>query len=641
MTLNSIYSTQTSRYERLSYFSHAIEKEQGWSLAFQSLDKKDRIAVLALCNISSSKINWNKIGKQKLKNAVKQLVQGAARPNLLQLPPQEMTKAHLTPFLAGKDLANLQSAYKAASELGSATSIIKSYALAPLIAKYCHRYCDTLTEDEKIKVLNQLMSLVKDLSELEHLEVPSYQSIGKFFELVEARNLLRFAQRMHIYHPLAGLENEQLEIPEDSEGTLQSAEKIREWFREHRPDLRIFVRLNLFNLTLLPAEIGQLEALRELDLTHNHLTNLPKEIGQLRSLTHLWLNNNHLTSLPKEIGRLRALTGLWLAHNRLTSLPKEIGQLANLWLFNISDNHLTSLPKVIGQLRALNYLDLGNNHLKGLPKEIGQLRALITIVVSYNRLTSLPKEIGQLKALEYLGIGNNRLTNLPKEIGQLGALTGLDLNHNYLTRVSKVITQLGTLQNLHLNNNRLIHLPKEIGRLRALKYLYLENNRLTDVPKEIRQLKALKLLYLHNNRLTSLPKEIISLRKLYVFILIKNGLIDLPAELKRFSTQLENQNKTLQMKTILGRLKRCLKAKHDCEGIAALLDKIEKFHGKEMRSKLHGCIYEVCKEEKALHKKVKSSHFGRKAFIDPTIAPKFKLTALERFEHILKEAQNK
>ncbi len=572
MSSHSIYSIQSSRHEQLTYFSHTIDKGQGRTLAFQSLDKRDRIAFLALCKISASTINWDKIGKQKLKGSVRQLLKmpteqlpplklavkkpssnllrlpplklAVKKPssNLLRLPPQDMTKTHLMPFLTIEDLANLQSTHKAAPELGGATSIIKNYGLAPLIARYCHQDCEILSEGGKIQALHQLMSMVQELSELEQLELPSYQSVGQFFELIEARNLLRMADGMHQEHPLAGLENDQLQIAEDSASTLQRAETVRAWLREHQASLQAFDGLNLLysDLTLLPSEIGQLRALTELQLDNNRLTSLPKEIGQLGALTELRVSGNRLTSLPKEIGLLGALTELRVSGNRLTSLPKEIG--------------------LLGALRGLS--------------------------LDQNRLTSLPKEIGQLGALTSLYLGGNRLTSLPKEIGLLGALRGLNLNQNCLTS-----------------------LPKEIGQLGALTELWLDDNRLTSLLKEIDQLAALRELDIAGNRLTSLPKEI-----------------------RRFREQLKYQRTMPQLNTILNRMKKCLGTHHDCKGIAELLDEMEEIHGKKIRSTLHGCVYEVCKNVKPLRKKVKSPHFGRTALIDPKINRKLKIAALNRFK---------
>ena len=90
------------------------------------------------------------------------------------------------------------------------------------------------------------------------------------------------------------------------------------------------VKLELqdFGLTgAVPAEIGRLSALRELDLSYNQLTSLPAEIWQLTALQVLALNDNQLTSVPAEIGQLTSLEVLWLNDNKLTTLPAAIGEL--------------------------------------------------------------------------------------------------------------------------------------------------------------------------------------------------------------------------------------------------------------------------------------------------------------------------
>ncbi len=343
------------------------------------------------------------------------------RANHIRKFPFGVMSPALSQFLSPTEMANLQQSYKKApTASGSAASIIKTNHLEPFIETYLHLSCKDLSKTKQAKALKQLMSMVQDLSGLEHIELPSYRSIGQFFELIEARNLLRMSAQMHRTHRFVGLKNEQLQIAKDSTTTLQRAEKVRAWLGEHQAGLQAFVELDLreCNLTLLPSEIGQLGALTHLRLQNNRLASLPKEIGQLRALTQLWIDDNCLTSLPKEIGQLAALTTLNSGGNRLTSIPKEIGQLTaltHLWFYN---NRLTSLPKEIGQLGALEALGLQNNRLRSLPKKIGQLRALILLELNNNRLTSLPKEIGRLGALIRLWIDDNLLDSLPKEIGQ-------------------------------------------------------------------------------------------------------------------------------------------------------------------------------------------------------------------------------
>ena len=90
------------------------------------------------------------------------------------------------------------------------------------------------------------------------------------------------------------------------------------------------VKLSLEDVGLtgaVPAEVGRLTALRELNVSRNALTLLPAEIGQLASLVKLSLSENQLTSVPAEIGQLASLQELWLNDNLLTSVPAEIRKL--------------------------------------------------------------------------------------------------------------------------------------------------------------------------------------------------------------------------------------------------------------------------------------------------------------------------
>ena len=173
-----------------------------------------------------------------------------------------------------------------------------------------------------------------------------------------------------------------------------------EWRGVTMVDGRV-VKLDLMLMGLtgaVPAVIGQLTALKQLDLIGNWLTSLPAETGQLASLTRLDLDSNQLTSLPAEIGQLTSLKELSLRGNQLTSLPAEIGQLTLLEKLRLSENQLTSLPAEIGQLTELNLLHLGDNQLTTLPAEIGQLRSLGQLLIWRNQLTSVPAAIREFRA---------------------------------------------------------------------------------------------------------------------------------------------------------------------------------------------------------------------------------------------------
>jgi leucine-rich repeat protein SHOC2 len=184
------------------------------------------------------------------------------------------------------------------------------------------------------------------------------------------------------------------------------------------------VKLDLedFSLTgAVPAEVGRLSALIQLNLNSNQLTSVPAEIGQLTALRELNLNSNQLTSVPAEIGQLTALRELYLGENQLTSLPPEIGQLAALEWLDLSENQLTRVPAEIGQLTSLTWLNLFGNQLTSLPAEIGQLISLRELRLYDNQLMRVPAEIRQLAALERLHLSGNKLTTLPAAIRKLRA----------------------------------------------------------------------------------------------------------------------------------------------------------------------------------------------------------------------------
>ena len=71
------------------------------------------------------------------------------------------------------------------------------------------------------------------------------------------------------------------------------------------------------------------------------------------------LNSNQLTSLPAEIGQLTALRELYFGDNQLTSVPAEIGQLTSLDTLDLGGNQLTSVPAAIRAAGCRVYLDAG------------------------------------------------------------------------------------------------------------------------------------------------------------------------------------------------------------------------------------------------------------------------------------------
>ena len=291
----------------------------------------------------------------------------------------------------------------------------------------------------------------------------------------------------------------------------------------------------------IPAELGQLPELRNLDLYYNTLSgSIPPELGDLDRLEQLDLSRNELSgSLPIELGKLSELQILDLRSNELSGpIPAELGDLDRLERLILGWNQFTGeIPVELGQLSELRDVRLSGNNLSGLiPVEIGDLSRLDYLALSQNQLSGeIPEQFGRLDELRFLQLYDNRLTGaIPSGVANLARLERLDLSRNRLT--GAIPSSLGDLENLidlHLGDNQLAgRLPVELGRAGRLESLDLRSNALTGpVPTEYSNLTALKQLILaHNSGLGGpLPAGFTALGRLERFMAGGTGLC-LPAD---------------------------------------------------------------------------------------------------------------
>lgn len=297
----------------------------------------------------------------------------------------------------------------------------------------------------------------------------------------------------------------------------------------------------------VPLELGDFLRLWKLDLSHNQLTGpIPEELGNLHFWCHecvsvMDLSHNQLVSLPIELGQIEGLNDLDLSHNLVSgSIPLSLTQMTSLNTIDLSHNFISGeIPSGLDSLAYLESIDLSSNHLSGpIPVELGDLEYLRILKLRNNRLTgSIPPQLMRARDLLYCGRGK-----IPGVYWGNTGLMQLDLARNQLSGIiPPEIGQISNLGVLNLSDNRLMgSIPPELGRLKVLEVLDLSDNLLTGrIPKELAQItpqvlwtddwcsnpSGLRSLSVVNNRPTGpIPTELTALTSLEMIDLSYNQL---------------------------------------------------------------------------------------------------------------------
>lgn len=168
----------------------------------------------------------------------------------------------------------------------------------------------------------------------------------------------------------------------------------------------------------IPADLGMIEHLQRLDLSHNSLNgSLPQSLFNASELQFLDLSNNWISGeLPVDVTRLTSLQSLNISDNALAgNIPPNLASLQNLTLVSLKNNYLSgSLPS---RFETVRVLDLSSNLLNGsLPSDFGGT-SLRYLNISYNRVPGrIPPEFGaKIPGNATIDLSFNNLTGeIPK-----------------------------------------------------------------------------------------------------------------------------------------------------------------------------------------------------------------------------------
>lgn len=212
------------------------------------------------------------------------------------------------------------------------------------------------------------------------------------------------------------------------------------------------VRKNFFDphqadgnrLQTLPAGIGKLQKLTELDLNSVSLVEIPDSFGELSALNHLELSFNQITSVSTTLTNLSQLQHLTLSNNMLNELSSEIGNWRLLVSLDLSNNSLTSLPDSITRLTSLSELNLSGNKLVDLPNDLGNCSQLSILNISNNSIVNIPASVGSLSTLHELDVSANEIRSIPESLGSIKRLRSVSLLDNPLRSPLLEIAEDGT-----------------------------------------------------------------------------------------------------------------------------------------------------------------------------------------------------
>lgn len=264
------------------------------------------------------------------------------------------------------------------------------------------------------------------------------------------------------------------------------------------PELRT-LDLSMTPIGEIPEAIAELGQLRKLRLKYNHLRRLPDSLVYLPWLEELSMEYSYeLTEIPAVVGEITGLKRLSFTHSHaLTSIPENIGNLAALESLALNDCPLTALPESVGRLQALKHLHLGGTQIQRLPKSFVHLTNLefLDINIAGLDLTEAISLLTTLPQLHTLVLVNQ--LEFPSTLAELHTVKKLYIRQNY-TLWHQGHKQLPLPENLTLfpnleeldvtHNDQAASLPKNIGNLKHLKRLRVNATAISDFPDSLQDI---------------------------------------------------------------------------------------------------------------------------------------------------------
>ncbi|XP_041041507.1 leucine-rich repeat-containing protein 2 [Carcharodon carcharias] len=292
----------------------------------------------------------------------------------------------------------------------------------------------TLRLERRRRAINNYIQRRKDqLNVKVHVRMNHLTNAEKDTQLIECGNLILPEWRKDVIieekkfiFELQGMEWK--ELPE----TLKEKSYLKEW------------HIKKTSIEIIPSFVVIFQDLIVMDLSRNCLKELPAEIGKMTKLKELNVSFNKLTSVPLELGCCENLEKLNLSSNlELTELPFELRDLQKLSCLDLSSNQFLSMPICVLRMSNLKSLDISNNKLKDLPQDLDRLSELESLFLQKNKLTYLSKVLCRLTKLKMLVVSGDDIKKLPTALTTDPNLKYIDLRENPLdSKEDEILSEL-------------------------------------------------------------------------------------------------------------------------------------------------------------------------------------------------------
>ncbi|CAH1426039.1 unnamed protein product [Lactuca virosa] len=229
-----------------------------------------------------------------------------------------------------------------------------------------------------------------------------------------------------------------------------------------------FFHANSNNFTgSIPADIGTLRYLLELDLSNNKFTgSFPYQVLHAKKLVFLDLRFNTFSGVVHPDVFLLDLDLLFINNNNFKqTLPESLGSTTALYLTLANNHFIGEISKSIGRAaKTLQEVLFLNNQLTGcLPYEIGLLKKSTVFDVGFNDLTGpIPHSFQCLEKMELLNLAHNKFYNeVPEAVCNLPELSNFTVSYNYFTQVGPRCRELIKKEILDVKMNCILDLPNQ------------------------------------------------------------------------------------------------------------------------------------------------------------------------------------